>query len=231
MQVAILAGGLATRLRPLTEKLPKSLVLIQGKKFLEYQLEFLKANGVTDVVLCIGHLGEQIEKNFGDGGKFGVKIRYSDEGKKLLGTAGALKKAEKLLEDEFFVMYGDAFLFLDFPNLMCYFKNQNKSALMAVYKNRGRYDKSNTVVEGNFVRRYSKQDKTGEMEYIDYGANILQKKTLELVPMDRPYSLEELFLILIEQNELLAFEVKERFYEIGSPGGLKEFRKYVSRNR
>jgi NDP-sugar pyrophosphorylase family protein len=231
MQVAILAGGLATRLKPLTAKIPKSLVSIQGKTFLEYQLEFLKAGGITDIVLCIGYLGQQIEKSFGDGGKFGVRIRYSNEGDNLLGTAGAIKKAGSLLGDEFFVMYGDSFLFLDFTSIMCYFKNQNKLALMTVYRNRGRYDKSNTVVAGNLVRRYSKQTVTGEMEYIDYGATILRQPVLELVPADRPCSLEELFPRLIERDELLAYEVKDRFYEIGSPEGLQEFNKYISRLR
>ncbi len=231
MQVAILAGGLATRLKPLTDNLPKSLVSIQGKTFLEYQLEFLRAGGITDVVLCAGYLGEQIEKFCGDGGKFGVRVKYSHEGNTLLGTAGALKKAAPLLEEEFFVMYGDSYLCLDFNTLMCYFKNQNKLALMTVYRNRGRYDKSNTVVAGNLVRRYSKQAKTGDMDYIDYGANILRKQALELVPADRSYSLEDLFPLLIAQDELLAYEVKERFYQIGSPEGLEEFREYISRSR
>jgi MurNAc alpha-1-phosphate uridylyltransferase len=232
MQVAILAGGLATRLRPLTAEIPKSLVPIrEGRTFLEYQLDFLKAGGVTDIVLCTGHLGEQIERYCGDGGRFGVRIKYSREGGSLLGTAGALKKAASLLEVEFYIMYGDSYLFLDFTYIMCYFKNQNKLALMTVYKNRGRYDRSNTVVEGGLVRRYSKQDNTGGMDYIDYGANILRKQTLELVPSDRPYSLEELFPVLIERDELLAYEVKERFYEIGSPEGLAEFRKYAAQLR
>jgi N-acetyl-alpha-D-muramate 1-phosphate uridylyltransferase len=228
MQVAILAGGLATRLRPLTEKIPKSLVMVEGRAFLEYQLDFLKAGGVRDILLCIGHLGGLIEEKFGDGTKFGVRIKYSREGEKLLGTAGALKKAAGLLEDEFFVMYGDSFLFLDFNNIMCYFNNQDKLALMTVYRNLGLYDKSNTVVEGNLVRRYKKQSASGEMEYIDYGASILRRKVLDFVPAGRPYSLEELFPELIEREELLAYEVKERFYQIGSPEGLEEFKKYVS---
>ncbi len=231
MQVAILAGGLATRLKPLTDNMPKSLISVQGKTFLEYQLEFLKAGGVTDIVICAGHLGDQIEKFCCDGTEFGVSIKYSHEGNKLLGTAGALKKATPLLEDEFFVMYGDSYLFLDFSKLMCYFKNQNKLALMTVYRNRGRYDKSNTVVEGNLVRQYSKQAKTGTTDYIDYGANILRKQALEPVPAELPYSLEDLFPLLIARDELLAYKVNERFYQIGSPEGLAEFREYISRTR
>jgi NDP-sugar pyrophosphorylase family protein len=231
MQVAILAGGLATRLKPLTDSLPKSLIAVGGKTFLEHQIDFLRAGGVTDVILCVGHLGEQIEQYCGDGGRFGVRIKYSREGNSRLGTAGALKKAVPLLEEAFFVMYGDSYLFLDFNTLMCYFKNQSKLALMTVYKNRGRYEESNTVVAGNLVRRYSKRDKSGEMEYIDYGANILRKPALELVPADHPYSLEDLFPLLIARGELLAYEVKERFYQIGSPEGLAEFRRYISRSK
>lgn len=228
MQVAILAGGQATRLRPLTEKTPKSMVMIQGRPFLEYQLDFLKKSGVTSIVLCIGYLGEQIESYFGDGRKFGVNIRYNYEGEKLLGTAGALKKAERLLEDPFFTMYGDSYLSLDFADAMSYFKSQNKLALMTVYKNYDRYERSNTVIEGDLVKKFSKKGKAKDMVYIEYGANIFRKEALELVSENQHYFLEELFPNLIRQKELLAFEVKERFYQIGSPEGLKEFKRYIS---
>ena len=227
MQIAILAGGLATRLRPLTEITPKSMVMIQGRPFLEYQLDFLRKNRVTSVVLCIGYLGEQIENYFGDGRKFGMNITYSYESKQLLGTAGALKKAEKLLEDPFFTMYGDSYLFLDFADALSYFKSQNKLALMSVYKNHDRYERSNTVIKGGLVKKFSKRGKTKGMVYIEYGANIFRKEALGLIPEDRPYSLEELFPELIRREELLAYEVSERFYQIGSPEGLEEFKRYV----
>jgi MurNAc alpha-1-phosphate uridylyltransferase len=227
MQVAILAGGLATRLRPLSEKLPKSLIHISGKPFLHYQLDFLKRNGITRVVLCTGYLGEQIEDYFRDGRKFGVHIEYSRESEQLLGTAGALKKAQPLLDREFFTMYGDSYLFLDFGAAMRYFRSQNKLALMTVYKNFDRYDRSNTVIERNLVKKFSKKEKTEDMVYIEYGVNVFKKEALEMVPEDQPYSLDDLFPSLIEQGELLAFEVKERFYEIGSISGLKEFEEFV----
>ena len=227
MQVAILAGGPATRLRPMTEQTPKSMIRILGKPFLEYQLELLKRNGIKNIVLCIGYLGEQIEGYFGDGRGFGVNIKYSREGEQLMGTAGALKKAESLLEDKFFTLYGDSYLFLDFAAVMSYFKGQNKLALMTVYKNYNRYDRSNTVIKGDLVERFSNKEKTGDMLYIEYGANIFRKKALELIPQSQPYSLDDLFPRLIEQRELLAYEVGERFYEIGSPKGLEEFRSLV----
>ncbi len=226
MQVAILAGGLARRLGLLTENKPKSMVLVQGRPFLAYQLELLKRNGIANIVLCIGHLGDQIKSHFTDGRDFGVNISYSPEDKPL-GTAGALRNAEGLLEDEFFTLYGDSYLHLDFGAAMSYFKGKNKPALMSVYKNSDRYGKSNTLVEGDLVRKFSKKDRTADMVYIEYGANIFQRRVLEMIPQNEPYSLDELFPRLIEQGELLAYEVKERFYEIGSPRGLREFERYI----
>ena len=226
MQVAILAGGLATRLGDLTKNQPKSMLEIHGGPFLEYQLELLREGGVNNIILCIGHMGEQIERHFGDGMKYGVNIQYNLEDKPL-GTAGALKKAEALLDDVFFTMYGDSFLFLDFSLIMSYFKSQNKLALMTVYKNYDCYDKSNTAVEGNLVKNFSKKEKTKDMVYIEYGANIFKKEALKMIPDNQPYSLDDLFPRLVEKEELLAFEVKERFYEIGSLQGLKDFEEYI----
>lgn len=231
MQVVILAGGLATRLRPITEEVPKSLIEIEGKSFLEYQLDFLKRGGVEDIVLCTGYLGEQVEKYCGDGSRFGMNIRYSHEGERLLGTAGALKKAERLLDDPFFTLYGDSYLFLNFAGVLSYFNSQNKLALMTVYKNQDRYDRSNTMIEGNMVKHYSKKERTEGMVYIEYGANLFRKEVLNLIPENQPYSLEQLFSKLIDEKELLAFEVSERFYQIGSPEGLEEFKKYVSQEK
>jgi len=226
MQVAILAGGLATRLGNLTESCPKSMVQILGKPFLEYQLDLLKKNGIKDVVLCIGYLGEQIEKYFGDGHKFGFNIKYGRE-EKLLGTAGALKNACDLLKDVFFTLYGDSYLFLDFGAALSFFQSRNKLALMSVYQNYDRYDRSNTMIEGNLVKKFGKQEKTEDMVYIEYGANIFKKEVLNMIPDNQFYSLDNLFPRLVEMDELLAFEVKERFYEIGSPRGLKAFEEYI----
>lgn len=231
MQAVILAGGLATRLRPLAEKIPKSLVQIQGKPFFEYQLDLLRRGGVRNIIACVGYLGEQIESYFGDGQKFGVSINYSYEREQLLGTAGALKNAQELLEGEFFVLYGDSYLFLDFAAIMSHFKKFDKLGLMVVYKNYDRYDISNVVADGNLVKEYSKKRKTKDMVYIDYGASILRKRALELVPPNQVYSLEELFAQLVKQEQLLAYEVTERFYQIGSPEGLDEFKRYVQQSR
>ena len=229
MQAAILAGGRATRLGPLTDKVPKALVEISGKPFLEYQLGFLKKSGVTDIVLCLGHLGEQVERYFGDGGEFGVNLTYSYEKEQLLGTAGALRNAGHLLRDRFFVVYGDGYLFLDFKATLSCFIAANKLGLMTVYNNYEQYDKSNVIVDGNLVKHYSKEDLPEGLIYIDYGASILKKEVLEMVPLDQVYSLERLFNKLIEIQELMAYEVNTCPYEIGSPEGLEEFKRYMSR--
>ncbi|MFC1943379.1 sugar phosphate nucleotidyltransferase [Chloroflexota bacterium] len=226
MQAAILAGGLATRLGELTRNLPKSMVSIQGKPFLEYQLELLKKGGMENIVLCLGHQGEQIERHFGNGSKYGIDIKYSFEDR-LLGTAGALKKAEALLDDTFFTIYGDVYLFLDFSRIMCYFESQYKLALMTVYKNYDQYDRSNTAITDNLVVEYSKNDRTRKMVHIDYGASIFRKEALDIVPENQFCSLEEFLPSLIERRELLAYEVSDRFYEIGSPQGLKECTNYI----
>jgi MurNAc alpha-1-phosphate uridylyltransferase len=228
VQAVILAGGLATRLRPITERVPKSLIKIYDKPFLQYQLERLRDEGVTDIILCLGHLGDQIEKYFGDGRKYGVNITYSHDGKHLLGTGGALKKAERYLSEEFFLTYGDSYLFIHYRTVMSWFKKLDKQGLMVVYKNCDQYDKSNVSIEGNLVKSYSKTNKTKDMIYIDYGASLLRRDVLNLVPEDAVCSLEELFAQLIEQQQLLAYEVKERFYQIGSVDGIEEFKQYIS---
>jgi N-acetyl-alpha-D-muramate 1-phosphate uridylyltransferase len=226
IQVVILAGGLATRLGDLTKNRPKSLVEIQGKPFLAYQLELLKNSGITDIVLCTGHLGAQIQETFGDGSKYGVRLRYSPE-EKPLGTAGALKNAESCLNEIFVVMYGDSYLFLNFPEMMSYFTSQNKLGLDTVFKNNDAYDKSNIAVKDNLVVKYSKAEKTQDMVYIDYGAAIIRKEALQLIPENRFAPLEDLFVRLIGMEQLLAFEVNERFYEIGSPSGLRDFEEFA----
>jgi MurNAc alpha-1-phosphate uridylyltransferase len=230
MQVAILAGGLATRLGELTRNEPKSLLKIQGRPFIEYQIEQIRRQGITDIVICTGHLGEPIERYLGDGARYGVNIRYSREDRPL-GTAGALKKALNLLDDEFFTMYGDSYLSLDFARIFSYFIKQDKLALMTVYKNRDRHDKSNTSVRGNLVAAYSKNGRTEDMVYIDYGAHIFRKLAFEPVPADRYFSLEDLFPALISLKQLLAFEVHDRFYEIGSTQGIQDFTEYIRGKR
>ena len=227
MQVVILVGGLATRLQSITEKIPKSMIRINEKPFLEYQIELLKKSGLVDILLCAGYLGSQIKDYFGDGKKFGVSLSYSEEKQELVGTGGALKKAENLLADEFFVMYGDSYLLLDYQEIAGYFHNFHKRGLMVVYKNYSRFDKSNVIIKDGIVKIYDKEDSSPEMVYIDEGISILKKEILGDFPSEKAFALDEVFQRLIRAKELLAFQTKQRFYEIGSGQGLHDFKKLI----
>ena len=225
MQVVIIAGGLGTRLGSLTLNQPKSMIQILGKPFIEYQFDFLTKGSVTDVVLCLGYQGQRIADYCGNGGKFGVNLKYSFEDKPL-DTAGAIKLAEPLLQNYFFTLYGDSFAFIDFKDMMSALQKKNRIGMMSVYQNHDRFDKSNTAVADNYVTFYSKE-KQENLKYIDYGVNLFRKEVLKLIPEGESYSMGTLFNQLIDRHELLVYEVKKRFYEIGSVKGLAEFTEYV----
>jgi NDP-sugar pyrophosphorylase family protein len=229
MQVAILAGGLATRLRPVTEQIPKSMVEIVGKPFLEYQVELLRRNDVCDIVLCVGHLSEQIKDYFGDGTRYGVHLTYSDEGEQRLGTGGALKLAEPALADVFFVLFGDSYLMLDYRAIMDYFLARDRQGLMVVYHNENRYDSSDVLVEDGLVTAYDKGHPVPGMIYINHGLSIMRKQILAAAPSNTPFTLETLMRQVTSQGQLLAFETKQRFYEIGSFAGLQAMRQLVAK--
>ncbi len=229
MQAVILAGGLGTRLRPLTDKVPKTMVQVNGRPFLEYELELLRREGVDDVVLCLGYMGGSIRDHFGDGSSFGVRVRYSEDGPKLLGPAGALKKAEPLLGRSFFVTYGDAYLRAPYASMMERLLASGKQALMAAYRNENRHGRSDLQVEGGLVVRYSKKDTRG-MSWINYGVTALRKEALTLIPPGREVGEEEFYGALIARRGLMAFPVSLRFYEIGNPDSLAEFGRFISRS-
>jgi len=228
MQAVILAGGLGTRLRPLTNRVPKAMVMVHGKPFLEYQIRLLLNGGITSLVLCIGHLGDRIREYFGDGGKFGVDIRYSDDGDALLGTVGALKRAEPLLADDFFLIYGDSYLFLDYRAIMDFFRRRHKLALMVVYRNEDSREPSNVVTGDGFVLAYDKETHSPDMTHINFGASVIRKQALSSVPPSRYYTQEELYANLIQKQELLAYEVYDPYYEVGSREGLAAFDRLVA---
>jgi NDP-sugar pyrophosphorylase family protein len=207
------------------------MIQICGRPFLEYQLALLRSHGVNDFILCIGHLGDLLESHFGDGSRFGVSIRYGRENRNLLGTAGALKNVEQLLDEDFFVTYGDAYLVLDYQHAAAYFRQHDRLGLMVVYKNRGRYDRSNVVVQGRFVSAYDKERTLPGMEYIDFGVSILRKEALRRIPPGLAVPLEKLYAGLVAEQQLLAYRARRRFYEIGSPRGLSEFGALVRAGR
>ncbi len=228
IQVAILAGGLATRLRPLTDKLPKALAPTCGRPFIDRQLALLRSQGVTDVVLCVGYLGKQIADHVGEGRAYGLRVGYSWEREDaLLGTAGALKNAEPLLFDEFFVLYADSYLRLDLGAMARRLREAGSLACMAVFENRNRLGASNVILDDGKVAVYDKERQRPEMRHINYGISLLRREALQLVPTGKPYSQEDFFADLIARGELAAYEVYERFYEIGSPEGLDEFERAI----
>ena len=230
-QAVILAGGLGTRLLPITRTIPKAMIPIGGRPFLEYQLALLKSHGVTDIVLCIGHLGDVLASHFGDGSRLGLSIRYGREDDRLLGTGGALKNVERLLSETFFLTYGDGYLTVDYQRAMAYFRRNRRLGLMVVYKNRDRYDRSNILVDGRFVTGYDKRLRVPGIEYIDFGVSIFRREVLRQIPQGVAFSLETLYTSLIGRRQLLAYKVRRRFYEVGSPRGLAEFDALVRTGR
>jgi NDP-sugar pyrophosphorylase family protein len=228
-QAVILAGGLGTRLRPITETVPKPMISVKGKPFLEYEVHLLEKNGVRDLVLCLGYLGEVIENYFGDGSKFGVRMRYSYDGPRLLGPAGALKRSEPLLEDSFFVTYGDAYLRAPYRRIMKFLLTSKKLGLMAVYRNDNWNGKSDVAVSGGHIVRYDKNARAGSMHWINFGVSALRRKALDMIPPGRECFEPEFYGKLIEARELQAFPVTKRFYEIGNLAALTEFERLVSR--
>lgn len=220
--VALLAGGLATRLRPITEKIPKVLVPVAGKPFLEHQLALLRAQGLTRIVLCLGHLGEMVRDQFGDGSAHGVRIDYSFDGPKLLGTGGALKQALPLLDDRFFVLYGDSYLTEPFGPVADFFVRSGQPGCMTVYRNEGLYDTSNVVFENGVIRIYDKTRRLPEMRHIDYGLSLFRRSVFDAWPSDQPFDLAEVMRRLVDRGQMAGWEVQERFFEIGSHAGLAE---------
>ena len=222
MQAVILAGGVAMRLRPLTETVPKSMLLVSGKPFLEHQISLLRSHGITEIVLCVGHLAQMIVDYFEDGSKFGVQLAYSHEGEPLLGTGGALRKAAPLLKEDFTVTYGDSYLMVDYADLFRIFRESKLPATMVVYRNEDRWDRSNVVVDGGKVAFYSKSERPPNTVYIDAGVSVFRKDALRLLPSEDPVGLDRLLHDLTNRQLLGAYESQQRFYEIGSFSGLQE---------
>jgi NDP-sugar pyrophosphorylase family protein len=220
--VAILAGGLATRLRPLTEKVPKLLLEVAGEPFFSHQLRLLQKAGLARIVLCVGHLGEMIVDHYGDGRSWGMQIDYSFDGPKLLGTGGALIRALPLLGDAFYVLYGDSYLPIDYLAVGRAFRASGRPGLMTVYENRGQYDSSNVWFEDGKIRVYDKKNQLPQMRYIDYGLGLLHADVLRAWPRDAVVDLADVYGRLVATGELAGCEVSQRFYEIGSPAGLSE---------
>ena len=226
LPVAILAGGLATRLRPITEKIPKSLVTVAGEPFMSHQLRMLKAQGITRAVLCIGHLGEMIEAQYGDGSAWGIELSYSYDGPRPLGTGGALRQAMPLLGDAFFVLYGDSYLPIDYRAVEAAWRTSGQPALMTVFRNEGAWDTSNVEFADGRIIRYDKKDRSPAMLHIDYGLSIFTRATFAGRP--EAFDLADIQRDLVLGGKMAGFESSHRFYEIGSHAGLAEIETFLA---
>jgi NDP-sugar pyrophosphorylase family protein len=224
--VALLAGGLATRLRPLTEKLPKALIEVAGEPFVAHQLRLLRREGIRRVVLCLGFLGEMVRDVVADGDEFDIDVNYSFDGDQLLGTGGALKRALPLLGEEFFVLYGDSYLDIAYEPLVAAFRESGSGALMTVFRNEGRWDTSNVAFDGLLVLRYDKRNPDKDMHYIDYGLGLVRSEVIAEWP-GHVFDLAEVYSKLAEQGRLAGYEAWRRFYEVGTHKGLDETDAYL----
>lgn len=225
---AILCGGLATRLHPITEKIPKSLISVNGRPFLAHQLELLRARGIRRAVLCTGFLGEMIRNYAGDGSHFGLELSYSFDGPSPLGTGGAICKALPLLGESFFVLYGDSYLLCDYNRVARAFQAVGKKGLMTIYRNEGRYDRSNVEARDGRIINYDKRNATPAMEYIDYGLGVFHRSVFENFSLSRPRDLADVYQRLVTSRQLASCVIEDRFYEIGSREGIADLEEYLA---
>ena len=222
MQAVVLAGGLATRMRPRTLTVPKAMLEVAGRPFIEWQLEKLASCGFDDVVLCVAFLAEQIRDHVGEGARFGVRVRYSEEGPTLLGTAGALRAALPMLAPTFLVTYGDSYLPFDYAEpLRVLDAHDDCRGVMSIFANHGAWDESNTQPDatGAWVERYEKKRPELRFSHIDYGAIALRREVIEGLPAGVPAGLDVIQSELARAKLLRAVEARDRFFEIGSPEG------------
>ncbi len=230
LTVAILAGGFATRVRPLTETIPKSMIEICGQPFVHWQMRQLAKAGVTEVIFCVAYKAEAIIDFIGDGSNYGMRVRYSHDGPNQLGTGGAIVKALPLLGKQFLVLYGDSYLPTDYSKIIKVYCDSNKPALMTVYANHGRFGASNVDFTNGELRRYQKGINSPEMTHIDYGLSCFDESVFSKYSPAITLDLAEICTHLASQNLLAGFEVEERFYEIGSHKGIVDFTAYIERS-
>jgi NDP-sugar pyrophosphorylase family protein len=230
MQAVVLAGGLATRMRPATLTIPKSMLEVAGRPFVDWLLEKLAACGYGEVVMCVAHLGEQIRNHVGNGARFGLNVRYSEEGPNLLGTGGALRAALERLEPTFLVTYGDSYLPFDYAGpLRELDAHADCDGVMSVFKNEGKWDASNVVTDGTWVDAYEKGTKDPKFDHIDYGAIALRRECVAAHPAGETWGLDALQRDLARKRRLRAYVANDRFFEIGSPEGLAQLNGYLTR--
>jgi MurNAc alpha-1-phosphate uridylyltransferase len=227
----VLAGGLATRMYPATLRVPKSMLEVNGRPFVDWQLERLAACGYRRIVMCVGHLGDVIRTHVGDGARYGLDVRWSDEGDARLGTGGALRHALDLLAPTFLVTYGDSYLPFDYASpLRLLDEHTDCDGVMSVFRNEGRWDRSNVETDGTWVLRYEKGSDDPALTAIDYGAIALRRTVVEGLP-EGASALDTVQRTLASARRLRAVVAGQRFYEIGSPEGLEALERDLPRLR
>ena len=225
MQVVVLMGGLGTRLGA---DIPKSMVDVRGVPFFHYQFDIMRGAGFRKFVFCVGKGAEEIEEYFGDGSDFNVEIVYSYDGDHLLGTGGAVRKALPLLEQNFMLIYGDSFMDVNYFDIIVKYLQSECWSLMTIMKNNNKYDVSNIECNNGIILDYSKDKPSLFMEYIDYGISIFNRSIFSAWPPDTKFDLSEVFTFLVKNHELASHIVGRRFYEIGTPAALQEFKDYAN---
>jgi NDP-sugar pyrophosphorylase family protein len=227
--VIILAGGIATRLRPVTKNIPKALVNVGGQPFIVHQLRLLYSYGIRRVIISAWYRAEMIREFVGNGSRFGMQVEYVFDGDNPLGTGGAIRMALNLLDGPFFVLYGDSYLPCRYTDIQAFFAAENQPGLMTVYRNQGRWDTSNVeMVEGRILC-YDKKNRNPRMEFIDYGLGMFRPEVFASLPEGQPADLADIYIKLINEHKLLAYEVKQRFYEVGTFKGLRELDELLTR--
>jgi len=227
MQIVILCGGLATRLKNLSKKKPKSLIEFKKTPFIIYQIQLLKYYGFNNFLLCVGHFNKQIINKLGNGIKFNVNINYSFDGKKLLGTAGSIKKAYKKLDKSFILLNGDSYIKFDPNILISKYKSDSKNIIL-VKKNNRKNLPSNIILKKKLIVDYYKKGIKGS-QYIDVGMQILNSDIFDLyLKKNKYYDLEHIYKILIKKNQLSYYKTNASFFEIGSYKGINDFNNYLS---
>jgi N-acetyl-alpha-D-muramate 1-phosphate uridylyltransferase len=228
-QAVVLAGGLATRMLPLTRTIPKSLLEVAGRPFIDWQLERLAASGIRDVVICIAHLGNLIRDHVGDATRHGLRVTWSEESPgQLLGTAGAVRAALSHLAPRFVITYGDSYLPFDYrAPLDVLAAHDDCDGVMAVYRNHGQWDASNVITDGTWVTCYAKGTSDPKFDHIDYGATALRREVIAALPAGERIGLGEIQSQLAAAGRLRSVVARDRFFEIGSPGGLAELDRYL----
>jgi len=220
--VVILAGGIATRLRPITEKIPKALVEVGGEPFIAHQLRLLHSHGLRRVIISAWYRGDMIREYVGDGSGFDMQVSYVFDGDKPLGTGGAIRRALHLLEEPFFVLYGDSYLPCNYQEVQSRFDSSGQPALMTVYRNAGRWDTSNVEMSDETIIKYDKNDRSPAMQFIDYGLGVFHPGAFVKLKEGEYSDLADLYRDLAQTRSLAAYLVRQRFYEIGSHEGLRE---------